>query len=311
MERVDKHGTSTEDLKKSAMFDIITVKDRPVDESKTGGLRNAVKEMLFPDDPFRRFRNQPRRRKWVIGLQYAFPILEWLPTYSFGLFKSDIISGITIASLAIPQGISYAKLANLPPVMGLYSSFVPPLIYAILGSSKDLAVGTIASVSILLGSMLSHEVSPIHNPELYVRLAMTATLFAGVFQTSMGIFRLGFIIDLLSHATIVGFMAGVATVVTLQQFKGILGLKHFTTKTDIVSIVRSVSEQADKWRWETIVLGGFFLIFLLAARYISKKRPRFFWISAATPLISVIIGSLLVFITHADKHGVEIDRWVT
>lgn len=122
MERVDEHGTSTEDLEKSAMSDIITVKDRPVDESKTGGLRNAVKEMLFPDDPFRRFRNQPRRRKWVIGLQYAFPIVEWLPTYSFGLFKSDIISGITIASLAIPQGISYAKLANLPPVMGLCGS---------------------------------------------------------------------------------------------------------------------------------------------------------------------------------------------
>nr|ABK26681.1 unknown [Picea sitchensis] len=246
MERVDEHGTSTEDLEKAAVFYKVNVNDLPVDDSRIGGLRNAVKEMLFPDDPFRRFKNQPTTRKWIIGLQYVFPILEWLPTYSFRLFKSDIVSGITIASLAIPQGISYAKLANLPPVMGLYSSFVPPLIYAILGSSTDLAVGTIAVVSILLASMLSHEVSPIHNPELYVRLAMTATFFAGVFQASLGIFRLGFIVDLLSHATIVGFMAGVATIVSLQQLKGILGLRHFTAKTDIVSIVRSVSEQVDK-----------------------------------------------------------------
>lgn len=247
MAGIAEHGTTTDDPEKAAVFDRVNVNDMFVhDESMTGGLRNAVKEILFPDDPFRRFKNQPTARKWILGLQYAFPILEWVPTYSVRLFKSDVVSGITIASLAIPQGISYAKLANLPPVMGLYSSFVPPLIYAILGSSRDLAVGTIAVASLLLTSLLSHEVSPINNPELYVRLAMTATFFAGVFQASLGIFRLGFIIDLLSHATIVGFMAGVATIVSLQQLKGILGLEHFTTKTDIISIVRSVSEQADK-----------------------------------------------------------------
>lgn len=117
---------------------------------------------------------------------YVFPILEWAPKYSFGLFKSDLISGITIASLAIPQGISYAKLANLPPLMGLYSSFVPPLIYAMLGSSKDMAVGPVAVASILLGSMLSVEISPTEEPVLYVQVALTATLFAGIFQASWG-----------------------------------------------------------------------------------------------------------------------------
>ncbi|KAH9289283.1 hypothetical protein KI387_033400, partial [Taxus chinensis] len=203
-------------------------------------------------------------------------------------------------------GISYAKLANLPPVLGLYSSFVPPLIYAMLGSSRDLAVGTVAVVSLLIGSILAKEVSPIHNPELFLHLAFTATFFAGIFQASLGIFRLGFIIDFLSHATIVGFMAGAATVVSLQQLKGILGLHHFTAETDIVSVMRSVWGQTHKWRWESIVLGISFLCFLLITRHISKRTPKLFWISAAAPLTSVILGSLLVFATHAEKHGVDI-----
>lgn len=79
----------------------------------------SLKETFFPDDPFRQFKNQSPWRKLVLGFQYFLPILEWAPRYTLNLFKSDVVSGITIASLAIPQGISYAKLANLPPILGL------------------------------------------------------------------------------------------------------------------------------------------------------------------------------------------------
>lgn len=81
--------------------------------------RTNLKETFFPDDPLRQFRNEHGPRRVILGLKYFLPILEWAPSYSFGLFKSDLIAGITIASLAIPQGISYAKLANLPPILGL------------------------------------------------------------------------------------------------------------------------------------------------------------------------------------------------
>ncbi|PSS16007.1 Sulfate transporter 3.1 like [Actinidia chinensis var. chinensis] len=107
-------------------------------------LKSSLKETFFPDDPFRQFKNQPLARKLVLGLQYFVPILEWAPRYTFEYFKADVVAGITIASLAVPQGISYASLASLPPIIGLYSSFVPPLIYAMLGSSRDLAIGTVA-----------------------------------------------------------------------------------------------------------------------------------------------------------------------
>ncbi|KAG6480687.1 sulfate transporter 3.1-like [Zingiber officinale] len=268
--------------------------------------RANLKETFFPDDPLRQFRDQTVPRKFMLGLKYFLPIFDWAPTYSVSLFKSDLIAGITIASLAIPQGISYAKLANLPPVLGLYSSFVPPLVYAMMGSSRDLAVGTVAVASLLISSMLGKEISPVQDPALYLHVAFTATFFAGLFQASLGLLRLGFIVDFLSHATIVGFMGGAATVVCLQQLKGMLGLQHFTTATDLVSVLQSVFSQVHQWRWESAVLGCCFLFFLLVTRFFSKRRPKFFWVSAAAPLTSVILGSLLVYLTHAENHGVQV-----
>ncbi|KAL4377918.1 hypothetical protein GQ457_02G003390 [Hibiscus cannabinus] len=237
-------------------------------------LKNSLKETFFPDDPLRQFKNKTPSKKFILGLQYLFPILEWAPRYSFQFLKSDLISGITIASLAIPQGISYAKLANLPPVLGLYSSFIPALVYAMMGSSRDLAVGTVAVASLLTASMLGKEVNAAERPTLYLHLAFTATFFAGLLQASLGFLRLGFIVDFLSHATIVGFMAGAATVVILQQLKGILGLEHFTKSTDIISVLHSVFSQTHEWRWESGVLGVGFLFFLLVTRYFSKETAQ-------------------------------------
>ncbi|KAG4126328.1 hypothetical protein ERO13_D10G150600v2 [Gossypium hirsutum] len=280
----------------------------PVPPSKPflKSLQARLKETFFPDDPFRQFKNQPISNKFLLGLQYFVPIIEWAPLYTFDFFKADLIAGITVASLAVPQGISYASLASIPPILGLYSSFVPPLLYAMLGSSRDLAVGTVAVASLLISSMLGKEVSPTENPKQYVQLVFTATFFAGVFQASLGILRLGFIVDFLSHATIVGFMGGAATIVCFQQLKGILGLVHFTHETDLVSVMRSVFSQIHQWRWESAVLGCCFLFFLLLTRYFSKRKAAFFWINAMAPLTTVILGSLLVYLTHAEKHGVQV-----
>lgn len=94
-------------------------------------VKKSAKEILFPDDPFRQFKNQTVSRKLVLGLQYFIPILEWAPRYTFQFFKADFIAGITIASLAVPQGISYAGLANLPPIIGLceFHPSIHPYIY--------------------------------------------------------------------------------------------------------------------------------------------------------------------------------------
>ena len=82
-------------------------------------LKYSLMDTFFPDDPFRQFKDQPLARKLILGLQYFMPILEWAPRYTFEYFKADVVAGITIASLAVPQGISYANLASLPPIIGL------------------------------------------------------------------------------------------------------------------------------------------------------------------------------------------------
>ncbi|KAB5544837.1 hypothetical protein DKX38_012949 [Salix brachista] len=278
----------------------------PPHRSTLQKLKSRLKETFFPDDPLLQFKRQTLGKKWILAAQYFFPILQWGPKYSFKLFKSDIVSGLTIASLAIPQGISYAKLASLPPIVGLYSSFVPPLVYAVLGSSRDLAVGPVSIASLILGSMLTQEVSPVKNPLLFLQLAFSSTFFAGLFQASLGFLRLGFIIDFLSKATLIGFMAGAAIIVSLQQLQSLLGITHFTKKMGLVPVLSSVFHNINEWSWQTILMGFCFLVFLLLTRHVSMRNPKLFWVSAGAPLVSVILSTILVFAFKAQNHGISV-----
>ncbi|XP_074563752.1 putative sulfate transporter 3.4 [Curcuma longa] len=276
----------------------------PPESSAFQCLKQRLSEFLFPDDPFHQFKNQPFLKSLALALQYVFPIFAWGSDYTLSLLKADAISGITIASLAIPQGISYAKLADLPPIVGLYSSFVPPLIYSALGSSRDLAVGPVSIASLVMGAMLREEVSPDKQPALFLQLAFTATFFAGVFQSGLGFLRLGFIVDFLSKATLTGFMGGAAVIVSLQQLKGLLGIVHFTTRMGFIPVMQSVFQHEGEWAWQTVVMGLSFLAFLLIARHISLRRHKLFWVSAAAPLTSVILSTILSFVFKAPNHGV-------
>ncbi|CAH9139487.1 unnamed protein product [Cuscuta epithymum] len=249
-------------------------------------------------------------KKFVLGIQAVFPIIEWGRSYDLSKLKGDLIAGLTIASLCIPQDIGYSKLANLDPQYGLYSSFVPPLIYAFMGSSRDIAIGPVAVVSLLLGSMLQDEIDPIKQKVEYHRLAFTATFFAGITQFVLGFFRLGFLIDFLSHATIVGFMAGAAITIALQQLKGLLGINKFTKKTDIISVMQSVWGSVHHgWNWQTIVIGVTFLAFLLTAKHIGKNK-KYFWVPAIAPLVSVVLSTFFVYITHAERKGVQTVNYI-
>jgi len=273
--------------------------------------KDNVKETFFSDEPLRPFKDQTKSRKLLLGIETFFPIVGWVRRYNLSKLRGDIIAGLTIASLCIPQDIGYAKLANLDPQYGLYSSFVPPLIYAFMGSSRDIAIGPVAVVSLLLGTLLQNEIDSTTNPIEYRRLAFTATFFAGITQATLGFLRLGFLIDFLSHAAIVGFMGGAAITIALQQLKGFLGIKDFTKNSDIISVLRSVFSSVNHgWNWQTILIGVIFLCFLLFAKFLGKRNKKYFWVPAIAPLISVILATFFVFITHAEKKGVAIVRHI-
>ncbi|KAG6434848.1 hypothetical protein SASPL_106492 [Salvia splendens] len=248
----------------------------------------TLKETFFADDPLRSFKDQSGPRKFLLGAEAVFPILSWGRGYNLSKFKGDLVAGLTIATLCIPQDIGYAKLANLDPQYGLYSSFVPPLIYALMGSSRDIAIGPVAVVSLLLGTLLQDEVDPVANPLV-----------------------LGFLIDFLSHAAIVGFMGGAAITIALQQLKGFLGIKKFTKNTDLISVVKSILSSAPHgWNVPTILIGTSFLVFLLSAKYIGKKYKNLFWIAAISPLVSVILSTFIVFVSNAEEKGVQIVKHI-
>ncbi|XP_042495481.1 low affinity sulfate transporter 3-like [Macadamia integrifolia] len=251
-----------------------------------------------------------QKQRWRIAiwvLRALFPVLDWGRNYKPSKFKSDLMAGLTLASLSIPQSIGYANLAKLDPQYGLYTSVVPPMIYALMGSSREIAIGPVAVVSLLLSSMVQKIADPVSDPIGYRKLIFTATFFAGTFQAVFGFFRLGFLVDFLSHAAIVGFMGGAAIVISLQQMKGLLGISHFTDKTDVISVIEVVWRSFHaSWNPLNFVIGCSFLIFILILRFLGRRNRRFFWLPAIAPLISVILSTLIVFLTRADNHGVNI-----
>ncbi|XP_047317689.1 low affinity sulfate transporter 3-like [Impatiens glandulifera] len=249
----------------------------------------------------------------VRSLESVFPIIGWSKDYSLAKFKCDLLAGFTLASLCIPQSIGYATLAKLEPQYGLYTSIVPPLIYAFMGTSREIAIGPVAVISLLLSSTVQKLQDPETNPIAYRNMVFTVTFLAGVFQASFGILRLGFVVDFVSHAAILGFMGGAAIIIGLQQLKGLLGIAHFTTKTDVVSVISAVQKSfhsPNPWNPLNFIIGCSFLIFILTARFIGRRHKKLMFLSVMGPLISVILSTAIVYATRADKHGVNIVKHI-
>lgn len=276
---------------------------------------SSIKSAVFPNGSKHSSSSTKQTRSTAAGvvsfLHGLFPILTWGRNYKATKFRNDLMAGLTLASLSIPQSIGYATLANLAPQYGLYTSVVPPLVYALMGSSREIAIGPVAVVSLLLSSMIQKVVDPVANAVAYRKLVLTVTFFAGTFQFIFGLFRLGFLVDFLSHAAIVGFMGGAAIVIGLQQLKGLLGISHFTTKTDVVSVLEAVFRSLHhQWYPLNFVLGCSFLIFILFTRFIGRRNKKLFWLPAIAPLISVVLSTAIVFLTKADEHGVKIVKHI-
>ncbi|XP_059624308.1 low affinity sulfate transporter 3 [Cornus florida] len=273
-------------------------------------LVNFASDNLFPQK-LSPHSKQTKFKHAVSVLESIFPILLLCRNYNGTKFKKDLLAGLTLASLSIPQSIGYATLAKLDPEYGLYTSILPPLIYALMGSSREIAIGPVAVVSLLLSTMIQKLEDPLANPISYRRLVFTVTFFTGVFQAAFGLLRLGFLVDFLSHAAIVGFMAGAATMIGLQQLKGLLGITYTTNKTDVVSVLKAVFGSIHyPWNPRNFMLGCSFLSFILIARFVGRKNKKLYWLPAIAPLVSVILSTLFVFLTRADKHGVKIVKHI-
>jgi len=158
-----------------------------------------------------------------MNIKQFIPAFDWLPNYRKDQFKGDLVAGLTVGVMLIPQGMAYAMIAGLPPIYGLYASTIPLFIYALLGTSRQLAVGPVAMVSLLTAAGVGTLAKG--GTELYIMLAITLAFMVGMIQFLLGVFRLGFLVNFLSHPVISGFTSAAALIIGLSQLKHLLGVE--------------------------------------------------------------------------------------
>ncbi|RID71479.1 hypothetical protein BRARA_C03415 [Brassica rapa] len=230
-------------------------------------------------------------------LDTLFPCFIWIRSYRWHqYFKLDLMAGITVGIMLVPQSMSYAKLAGLQPIYGLYSSFVPVFVYAVFGSSRQLAVGPVALVSLLVSNALGGIVDP--SEELYTELAILLALLVGIFECVMGFLRLGWLIRFISHSVISGFTSASAIVIGLSQLKYFLGY-NVSRSSKIVPLVESVIAGADLFKWPPFLLGSTILVILLVMKHVGKANKELQFIRAAGPLTGLAFGTTIAKVFHS------------
>ncbi|XP_020593459.1 sulfate transporter 4.1, chloroplastic-like isoform X2 [Phalaenopsis equestris] len=238
-------------------------------------------------------------REWT---EIFLPCARWIRSYRWREYlQADLIAGVTVGIMLVPQSMSYAKLAGLHPIYGLYSSFVPIFIYSIFGSSRQLAIGPVALVSLLVSNVLHKIVDS--SEKLYTELAILLAFMVGVLECLMGLFRLGWLIRFVSHSVISGFTTASALVIALSQAKYFLGY-NIEGSSKIVPLIRSIIAGAGDFKWPPFVMGFFILGILLLMKELGKTKKNLRMLRASGPLTAVILGTSFVKIFHPSSISV-------
>ncbi|KAL8166803.1 hypothetical protein V2J09_008302 [Rumex salicifolius] len=220
------------------------------------------------------------------------PCYRWIRSYRLKEYlQNDVVAGLTVGVMLVPQAMSYAKLAGLESIYGLYASVMPVFVYAIFGSSRQLAVGPVALISLLVANVLSGIVDS--SDELYTELAILLALMVGALQCLMGLLRLGWIIRFISHAVISGFTTASAIVIGLSQAKYFLGYDIDST-TEIIPLIESIISGSSEFTWQPFVMGSCILAILLVMKHLGKTRKKLRFLQAAGPLTAIVLGTAIV-----------------
>jgi len=228
------------------------------------------------------------------ALQRLVPIASWGPRYQRRDLRSDLIAGMTISALLIPQGLAYALLAGLPPQVGLYASIAPVIAYAIFGTSRQLALGPVAIVSLMTATTLGKLYE--QNTDQYLAGAAVLALLVGAVHLILKFGRLGFVTNFLSHSVLVGFTAASAVIIVASQIKHVLGISIPRTESVLETTIE-VAKELHNTHLPTLALGvGSIAAFLLVKRF-AKKLPA---------ALVVLLGSLVVMsVFNLEDHGVK------
>jgi SulP family sulfate permease len=242
------------------------------------------------------------------------PILEWLCTYDRSTFSSDLLAALIVTLMLIPQSLAYAMLAGLPPEVGLYASIAPLILYMLLGTSRVLAVGPVAVVSLMTAAAIGeHAAAGTH---AYWQVAITLAFLSGLMLLVMGLLRMGFLANFLSHSVVSGFITASALLIAANQFKTLLGVR--AEGDNFFAVTKNLLLHASETHVLTLMLGIATLGFLfLTRKYLKPSLVRLGIaptiadiLGKACPVIAIGLTTGLTWGLNWDTEGVKVVGFV-
>ena len=254
----------------------------------------------------------PHRRgvRRPVKISRYLPILDWGSRYNSTTLTNDGVAAIIVTIMLIPQSLAYAMLAGLPPEIGLYASILPLIAYAIFGTSRTLAVGPVAVVSLMTLTAAS-AIAPPGSAD-FIAAALVLALLSGLFLLLMGIFKLGFLANLLSHPVVSGFITASGIIIATSQLKSILGIK--ASGAAMPELVSSIAETIGTTNIPTLVIGVSATAFLFWVRKGLKPllmriglpaRPAEL-IAKAGPIAAVAVSTIATIALGLEAKGVSV-----
>lgn len=222
-------------------------------------------------------------------IKYFIPFLKWLPELKKGsTLRADVIAGVTVALVLIPQSMAYAQLAGLPAYYGLYAAFLPPMVAAIFGSSRQLATGPVAVVSLMSAAAL--EPLATAGGEGYIAYAILLALFVGLFQLSLGLLRLGVLVNFLSHPVVLGFTNAAAIIIATSQLGKLFGVSVPKAAQHYETVWNTMVVAVSHVHWPTLFMAVLAFTIMVVVKRINPKIPGVLLAVAVTTILSLVTG---------------------
>lgn len=222
------------------------------------------------------------RPQWMTR---AFPFLDWFPRVNRETMSADLTAGLTGAVVVLPQGVAFATIAGMPPEYGLYAGMIPAVIAALFGSSWHLVSGPTTAASLVLFSSLSVLAEP--GSARYVELALTLAFMVGLIEIVMGLFRLGTLVNFISHSVVIGFTAGAGLLIAANQIKNFFGLP-IPRGTEFHDILHYLVTHLDTIQWPVAAVGASTLATGILIRKVAPKVPYM--------IVAILVGSLVALV---------------
>lgn len=243
-------------------------------------------------------------------LQRHVPLLQWARDYNRRMAAGDLLAAVIVTIMLIPQSLAYAMLAGLPPQMGLYASMLPLLAYAVFGTSRALAVGPVAVVSLMTASAISSIAAP--GSAEYVTAALTLAFLSGIILMLMGAFRLGFIANFLSHPVISGFITASGLIIAASQLKHLLGIP--ATGDTLIDLTASLASGICQTHVATAIVGFATLLALyglrgglaLLLRRAGVPQRTAVMVAKTGPVLAVIVTTMVAWRWDLAAAGVAV-----